>query len=156
MTRTKRWFYVALGSALAALLLVGIMNVPQALAHGPDGDANDYNPGYGMGMGRGMMSNGQGMGRGMMGRGYGMGWNGNFGLNNQEWGQMPGYDNDYRQMPGYGNGYQQMPGYGNEFQQMPHTGRGFWQIPGSGMLNGWWGSPMPDASQETDESWWPW
>jgi hypothetical protein len=156
MTRSKRWFYVTLGSALVALLLVSVMNVPQALAHGPGGGGNDYDPGYGMGMGEGMMNNGHGMGRGMTGRGYGMGWNGNFGPDNQEWGQMPGYGHDYGQMPGYGNGYQQMPGYGNGFQQMPHAGRGFWQMPGSGMLNGWWGSPMPNARQESDDSWWPW
>jgi hypothetical protein len=92
-------------------------------------------------MGGGMMNNGQGMGRG-----HGMGWNGNFGQNYQEWGQMPGY----------GNRYQQMPGYGNRFQQMPHAGRGFWQLPGSGMLNGWWDSPRPDTGQDSDDSWWPW
>jgi hypothetical protein len=83
-----------------------------------------------------MMNNGQSMGGGMMGRGHGMGWNGNFGLNNQDLGQMPGY--------------------GNGFEQMPHSGRGSWQSPGFGMLNGWWGSPMPDAMQESDDSWWPW
>ena len=140
MRRTKRRIYGALGSILVALLLASVVSVPQALAHGPGGGGNDYNPGYGMGMGRGMMNNGHGMGRG-----YGMGWNGNFGQNNPDRDQMPGYGNDYRQMPGYGNG-----------QQMPHAGHGFWQIPGSGMLNGWWGSPMPNGRQEADDSWWPW
>lgn len=164
MRWTRRRFYVAFGSILVALLLASVVSVPQALAHGPEGESNDYHPGYGMGMGRGMMNNGQGQGRGMtlapartlalagsargagVGRGHGMGWNGNFGQNNQERGQMPGYGNDYQQMPGYGNG----------FQQMPHAGRGFWQIPGSGMLNHWWSSPRPEAGQEADDSWWPW
>lgn len=152
---TKRRIYGALGSILVALLLASVVSVPQALAHGPEGESNDYQPGYGMGMGRGMMHNGQGYGRGMtlapargagVGRGHGLGWNGNFGQSNQERGQMPGYGNDYQQMPEYGNG----------FQQMPHAGRSFWQIPGSGMLNNWWGSPRPEADQESDNSWWPW
>ena len=137
MTRTKYWLFLALGTTLMVLLIAGVANVPQALADRPTGGSGSYHPGYGMGPG--MMGYGSGMGQGMMGHGYSMGWNNGYGMNNRQWGQMPG--SSYQRLPDSGNSFQSRPQFDYENQQRPQFNYGYGQMPGYEPGN-WWNSPM--------------
>lgn len=85
-----------------------------------NGNTRSHNgpaPGYGYGMGPGMMGRGYGMGPGMMGRGYGMGP-----------GMMGGGMGPGMMGPGYGMGPGMMgPGYGPPSGYPGYEGRNYYQ-----------------------------
>jgi hypothetical protein len=93
----------------------GMMGPGYGYGMGP-GYGYGMGPGYGYGMGPGMMGRGYGMGPGMMGPGYGYGMGPGYGRGPGMMGPGYGYGMGPGMMgPGYGYGYGMGPGYGQPY-----------------------------------------